>query len=854
MSEYTVKFPRLSKEQQVVLDTACRFNMVSGARDAGKTTLAIEVACLSPLGALNGHTVAFFVPDDDALSATKRLLFHILAPLIKNKPKGSIVTLVNGGKIVLYALDSGKLDLWEHVPLIVVDDATGVDGFHEIWTEVLSDYLDRNRGSAWIFAKPQGAVEGFGRLFRDHMADHAWNTCTIKSADNPKADLDAIKQAEGDLEPEEFLQEYHGEILDKPIELSASQTTIRRDERFVDWCVRLGSEGLKIDGVPFSLDNRQAMRWVYEQIPLTIDDAFGHQIVLMKCSQVGFTVMEMLAMIYMALKWMPCKIGMYLPDMKLASIKSSERFMPIARTIPSAYKIMLDDTSGTRKGRGEGNILVRNMGGSRFHFMWTSGKAMTESIPLDVVSFDEVQEMSIADMEKTAERMSASRIRYTVMGSTANWPDRDIHFFYKKGTQHQFWTLCDQCGAYQIIDDHFPSCIRFRDEVDDYAYVCHECDAIMPDSQHGEWRPVNPNARFISVHFPQFLSPTISAREIIESYFNADDMKNFYNRKRGKPYLDPTQVPVDLEMLNDCARLGMSLGVVWKLRATETFMGIDQMGAYNVVLIAERMASGQMALIHAEEIYNDDPFARCDDLMSQYGVAVCVVESLPNYNDAKRFAGRHQGRVFIASYSEIKDDMLRWGDAVPSRMDRKTDEEDRDRYTVCLDQYKCMQVSMARIQKRVCVFPDPSGLVQEIIEKGIKKMVPVLKDRVFLHFTRTALVADLDDEERKYRRRVVKVGIDPHFSYAYMLMNVAWARSHGTTMFINPPEADASSDVVVRVERDMPGLPSSVLSMLEVRGDVCGKCSSFKDDFCIERNFGVKLLDPACQMYVEKSE
>lgn len=37
-----------------------------------------------------------------------------------------------------------------------------------------------------------------------------------------------------------------------------------------------------------------------------------------------------------------------------------------------------------------------------------------------MVSFDEVQNMLIADMEKVRERMSASDFRLILMGSTAN--------------------------------------------------------------------------------------------------------------------------------------------------------------------------------------------------------------------------------------------------------------------------------------------------------------------------------------------------------------------------------------------------------------------------------------------------
>jgi len=108
-------------------------------------------------------------------------------------------------------------------------------------------------------------------------------------------------------------------------------------------------------------------------------------------------------------------------------------------------------------------------------------------------------------------------------------------------------------------------------------------------------------------------------------------------------------------------------------------MGIDQMGAFNVVILKQRLPDNRQAVIHVEAIYSDNPFARCDTLMEHYGVAVCVVETLPNYNDAKRFAGRHKGRVYLAGYSDLADDMLHWGDAKLTATGRKTDVEERGR-------------------------------------------------------------------------------------------------------------------------------------------------------------------------------
>jgi hypothetical protein len=627
------------------------------------------------------------------------------------------------------------------------------------------------------------------------------------------------------------------------------------DMTFTDWCIQLGKDGLKVDGIAFNLENRPAMRFIYDLIPSSPEQAFGKTLVLQKCAQVGFTVLEMLAAIYFALKWQPCKIGMYLPDMKLAGVKSSIRFMPIIRTVPVAYRMLVGEDGKS----GEGNVLTRSMGDSHFHFMWTSGKAMTESIPLDVLSFDEVQEMVIDDMEKTSERLSASRIKFTIMGSTANWPDADINFFYKKGNQLRFFTKCAHCGAEHLFDEEFPECIRFNEgaiigaPLNEYVYVCKQCSGWIEDAQHGEFRataePTNRN--IISVHFAQFLSPTITPREIIEAYQHAKDIKNFYNRKLGKPYTDPTQVPINLEILNACADEGKRAGIVWKTTGKQTFMGVDNMGGFSCVLLSERLPDGRMALIHAEAIYGINPWARLDELMEDYRVAVCVCEQLPNYDSAKQFAQRWQGRVFlVSSYKNIDDDMLQWGDAVLSKADRKTDEDARDRYTLALDQYKMMSWAFGRIIRKTTLFPDPAGLVQDIDEKGVKRKMPVLRDVVWAHFMKTALVTEKDDDEHKMRRKVVKIGIDPHFSFAYMLLCAAWCRAYGTSTFILPTMEDGKSDLAISAEKA--GLNPTVAGLIHnYREGTCGKCANYDGTAkCTERGFLVKPEDPGCPVYV----
>lgn len=872
MAELKIRLPAPHPAQKKILERASRFNAVCMGEDAGKTTLGIEALIASKRGAISGKApVAWFSANADDLAEVRRAVMRALDAFVKRVVSNRLVELKNGNSIYFYSLDDPR-EVFEQFGLLVIDDARKVQHLQRRWDDVLVECLREHQGEAWVLSDAYGKNSDFYRLWHRGQADSDWSCWQFDSFCNPFLPEETKREAM-DVTELERRQRFGAEFLDVAIELSAAHRIIGHNETFRQWCERLAADGLKVDGKPFTLEDRPAMAWIYDQVPSTADEAFRLVLVLMKCAQVGFTVMEMLAVIYLGLKFGPATVGMFLPDTNLADIKSSKRFMPVVRTIPPVHKLMtMDDPDGKGRRAGEGNVRVRQIGDAMFVFSWTSGRATTESIPMDILSFDEVQEMTLEQMEKTQERLSASAIRCTIMGSTANWPDADIHHWYKRGSQHRFHTECPSCGSKKPLDDYFPDCIRFDEERDVYRYVCPNGHWI-DDPQRGEWIADNPKAdppldlsvpkrdrplRIRSIHFPQFLSPTISAGEIIFAYNSATDMKNFFNRKLGKPYLDPSQVPVSLEHLSRCVEAGREAGITWKTRGQGCYMGIDQMGNFNVVVIKERLADGRQAVVHVEEIYSADPFARCDELMEAFGIAVCVVEINPNYNDAKRFANRHRGRVFICdSFGSLKEDMIMWGDAPKLGIsERRTDDEERDRFTLRMDQYKCMQVSMARFtaSNPICLFPDPQGLVQEVIDKGQRGLAPVLP-RMFHHLTKTALVAEKDEETNKFRRAVKKIGIDPHFSYANMLCDVAWARSHGTSTFILPQLAAAPRRPLDPQQIHVPEALSAVIEQIQVtREETCGRCAN-RDEatgVCNENGYRVKPGDPGCWAFIVK--
>lgn len=873
MTKLKISLPAPHPAQKKAIAKASRFNAICMGEKGGKTTLGVEVLLMSPRGALSGkQPVAWFSPTKELLSEVKREVKRAINPFIKRQVNARRIELLNGNTIDFYSLDELP-NAFPQYGLIVVDDVRRVPGFLASFEDILSECLREHDGEGWFLSDAYGKRNDFYRLFQRGMTDESWSCWQFPSDCNPHLP-DEIRREMQEVSEPEYRQRFQAEFLDVAVELTAAQRVIGANETFRQWCERLAKEGLKVDGKPFKLDDRPSMAWIYDQVPCNADEAYRLVLVLMKCAQVGFTVLEMLATIYLGLKFQPSTIGMFLPDMVLAGLKSAERFMPIVRTVPAVHKLMtMDDPNGNGRKAGEGNVRTRRIGEAMFVFSWTSGRATTESIPMDVLSFDEVQEMTLEQMEKTQERLSASDIRFSLMGSTANWPDADIHHWYKRGSQHRFHTECPECGSKKPLDDYFPDCIKFDSDMGRYRYVCPN-GHWLDDTQRGEWIADNPDAdrpvdlavpkkerplRIRSIHFPQFLSPTISAEEIIFAYNNATDMKNFYNRKLGKPYLDPSQVPVTLEHLANCVAAGKLAGVQWKSRARNTYMGIDQMGNFNVHVIKERMQDGRQAIVHIEETYSADPFARSSELMEQFSVDVCVVEINPNYNDAKKFAQRHPGRVFICnSFGSIVEGMIHWGDTPKQNAsDRRTDDEAQDRYTLKMDQYKCMQVSMSRFTSEppTCLIPDPQGLVQEVIDKGHKHLAAIAP-RMFTHFTKTALVAEKDDETNQFRRSVKKIGIDPHFSYANMLCDVAWSRAHGTSTFYLPQEGKSHGRPLQPGEIGVPDQIAAALEELQAaRSETCGGCVNRDPEtgLCSEQRVMTAAKDPGCWAFIAKA-
>ena len=84
------------------------------------------------------------------------------------------------------------------------------------------------------------------------------------------------------------------------------------------------------------------------------------------------------------------------------------------------------------------------------------------------------------------------------------------------------------------------------------------------------------------------------------------------------------------------------------------------------------MIDNKRRIIHVEIVDNQaeqykvdgqviTPFKRLYSLMNEYDVDLCVLDALPNANEAKDFARAFPGRVFLSYYKDSQD-MVKWSD------------------------------------------------------------------------------------------------------------------------------------------------------------------------------------------------
>jgi len=241
VSEYTIALKRRHPNQEHIIQTAKRFNVLKCGRRFGKTSLAEELV-IDP--ALDGYPSAYYAPTYKDLSEFWWYVVNICKDVIAHKNEHlRQIRLITGGVIDMWSLDDPDSGRGRKYKRVVIDECEKAKKLEQAWKGTIRALLTDYKGDAWFLSTPKFGTTFFKEIHKYNIQDkyaHEWQSWTFSTYDNPHIDPNEIDAAKATLDPVYFRCEYMAEDVDLDLFLWAfafsrekhlSSTTIEADKR-----------------------------------------------------------------------------------------------------------------------------------------------------------------------------------------------------------------------------------------------------------------------------------------------------------------------------------------------------------------------------------------------------------------------------------------------------------------------------------------------------------------------------------------------------------------------------------------------------------------------------------------------
>jgi hypothetical protein len=487
---------------------------------------------------------------------------------------------------------------------------------------------------------------------------------------------------------------------------------------FHEWVEKLP---VILDGKPFTYHQHEYLKTPYQ-------DPHPH-IVEKKAAQMGLTSKAMLRAVYGARYGSYRGILYLFPSKSDVSDFSRGRVSPLIDDNPDTIGAWIQDTDSTN---------LKRIHDSFIYFRGMRSSLGLKSIPVDFIIYDELDEGPQNAVDKANERMSHSQVKHILKLSNPTLPDFGIDKAFQETDQRHWLLKCEKCGEYTCMEDTFPNCLL---EIGERVIrACCKCKSEL-DPSNGEWVAKKPSITDKrGYQYSQLFSQFVDPAEILHQFRTSTNLTDFYNLKIGVAYVEAENRLTIEEVLSLCGDEG-----IFTQDHGPCSMGVDQ-GKDLHVVIGKRHYRKAGKIIHLG-IYKD--WEELDRLMKVFNVSQCVVDALPETRNARAFAERHRGRVFLNYYSEHQKGKYAWNE--------------RD-LTVTCNRTESLDASHNEIMNGRIILPKECGVVREFAQ----------------HLHNVAKKLEEDEETGSKRYVYVKLGPD-HFRHAFNYE--AMARQYGEDSF-----------------------------------------------------------------------
>jgi hypothetical protein len=487
-------------------------------------------------------------------------------------------------------------------------------------------------------------------------------------------------------------------------------------DNLLDWAL---NTPVILDGKPFTFDRHEYLRSPYE-------DPHPYEVHI-KSTQMGLTVLAMLRSLF-SLRFRFFKAVLYMfPNRIAVGDFSRARVNVLIEENKNTIGNWLRHTDSVALKRvHKGNLLLRGM----------VSRIGLKSDPVDLVVFDELDEArDQGAVEMAIERMAHSDFKEVLMLSNPTLPEFGIHKAFLE-TDQRYWLLkCKKCGRWTNLVEEFPDCLL--ETGDTVIRACVKCHSEL-DISRGEWVAKKPGVTDRrGYQYSQLFNAYVEPADLLRKY-RTGSRTNFYNLNLGLPYVEAENRLSVQEVLSLCSDEGIA-----SQDNGPCYMGVDQGKDIHVVIARPEMDTVGR-IVHLG-IYKD--WEELDRFMKNFNVGRCVVDALPETRNARAFALRHKGRVFLNYYNEHQKYSYRW---------------DEGKMTVQCNRTESLDASHRAIQSQEIILPRESDIVQEFAQ----------------HLHNVAKKLEEDEETGSKRYIYVKLGPD-HFrhSWSYCYMGLQQASS-----------------------------------------------------------------------------
>ena len=462
-----------------------------------------------------------------------------------------------------------------------------------------------------------------------------------------------------------------------------------------------------LDGKPFTFEKHEYLREPYaDNHP---DQTF------MKAAQLGLTSLAMLRAIYAA-RYRRLKGILYLFPSRSDVIDFSKgRVTPLIEDNPDSIGSWIRETDAAG---------IKQVWSCFLYFRGMRSRPGLKSVPIDFLIMDELDEAAQNAVDMAMERMAHSEFKEVLKLSNPSLPDYGIDKAFQE-TDQRYWLLkCSKCGASTCLEDTFPDCLMCTNGR--VIRACQKCGAELNPSI-GEWVAKRPSITDKhGYHYSQLFSHFVDPGDILHQFRTTNNLTDFYNLKIGNAYVEAENRLSVQEVLALCGSDGI---------ATQDpgpcFMGCDQ-GRDLHLVIGKKHAQKTGQIIHLG-IYKD--WEELDRLMRNFKVLRCVVDALPETRNARAFAERFKGKVYLNYYNEHQKGHYAWNE--------------KELIVQC-NRTESLDASHREILDGNMLLPKQCDIVQEFAE----------------HLHNVAKKLEEDEETGSKRYVYVKLGPD-HFRHAF---------------------------------------------------------------------------------------